>query len=127
MALEGRFFSGHEIDDPGRFVYRSEMSDFPIAFRELRKLRPGEVVKVEMAVAGALAGPDETISVLEEAKIVADVDPIRILFGEDGAAPACGNVGNEEIKDGLLAIEALHCELFGARKPVHSGNVDVGF
>src|SRR6516225_1384021 len=109
MALEGRFFGGHEIDDAGRFVYRSEVSDFPIALRELRNLRPGEVVKVEMTVAGALTGPDETISVLEEVKVVADVDPIQIFFGEDGAALTCGSVGHQEIKDSLLPIEALHC------------------
>jgi len=41
-----------------------------------------------VAIPAVLAGPQKALAVLEEIKVVADVDPIGIIFTEGGAGLA---------------------------------------
>ena len=88
MPLEGRFFRGREIDDAFGFVNGIHLADFPIAFGELRELLAGQVIEIEMAVAGAFTRPEKAIGVLEKIKVVADIDPVLIFFGKQRCCSA---------------------------------------
>ena len=83
------------------------MSHFPVAVRKLRLLFALHVIKIEMAKAGAFARPEKTLAILEEMEIVAEIDPVLVLLGEQQLGFARECVGEEEIQGVLEAIEAL--------------------
>src|SRR5450432_2503012 len=80
-----------------------------------------------MTIAGTLAGPQETLAILQESKIVADIDPILIFFRERNAGNSARDVGDHEVESRLRAIEALNGKVFRVRQPVYAWNIDVGF
>src|SRR6266480_6243513 len=127
VAFQRGFFRGAEIDKPLRFIYRVNRRYFPLTLGELRQLLAFEVIQIQVAIPAALAGPQEALAVLEKIKIVANVDPIGVIFAENGAGPASGAVGNQQIKRGLCAIETLNGEMLGVPEPAHARNVDIGF
>src|SRR5689334_2430631 len=118
MALEGRLFGGSKIDEAFGFIDSLYAENFPVALSQLRKLLAVKIVQIEVAVAGALIAPQETLAVLEKAEIVADVDPILILHGDRGARFAGAGVGDQKIKNGLFAIQALNGQVLGIHQPV---------
>src|SRR6202045_1397539 len=127
VAFQRRFFRGGEVDKALRFIYRIDRRDFPLTLGELRKLFALEVIEIQVAIPAALARPQEALAIAEEIKVVAEVDPIGVIFAENGAGLASGAVGDQQIKRGLCAMEALNGEMFGVREPVHARNVDIGF
>src|SRR5260370_27533834 len=82
VPLERRFFRRREVDQSLCFVNRIQRSDFPFAPGNLPELLAFEIIKIQMAVTAALAGPQEALAVFQEMQIVADVDPVRIFLGE---------------------------------------------
>src|ERR1700735_5730507 len=95
----------------------AEIGNTPIAAGELRKLFAGIIVEIEMAVAGALAGPQKAFVVGEKIQIVADVDPVFVGFGEDGFGRAGRGVGEKQVELILRAIEPLDGEAAACRRP----------
>src|SRR5207245_980641 len=80
LPLHRRFFRGGEVNEILRFVNGVNLRNLPITFGKLRELLAADVIQIQVAVAAALAGPQKTLSILEEKKIVADVDPVWIFL-----------------------------------------------
>src|SRR6266446_5245785 len=95
VTLEGRFLRRREIHHALGFLNRVQRSDFPLAFGDLSDQLAVEIVEIEMSVSRAFAGPQEALAVLEEIKIVADIDPIGILFAERGSGFSGGGIGDQ--------------------------------
>src|SRR5712664_2117501 len=94
VTLEGRFLRRREIHRALGFLNRVQRSDFPFAFGDLSEQLSVETVEIEMPVSGALAGPEEVLAIPKEIKIVADIDPIGILFAERCSCLARGGIVN---------------------------------
>src|SRR6267143_2844488 len=95
VTLEGRLLRRREIHRALGFLNCVERSDFPLTFGDLSEQLTVEIVEIEMSVSGAFAGPEEALAVPEEIKIVADIDPIGILFAEHCSCLARGGIGNQ--------------------------------
>src|SRR5262249_49728343 len=94
-----------------------DLFHFPIAAGQLRQLLASEIVEIEMTVAGAFAGPEEALSVSEEAEIVVHVDPKFIVFAEGGLCFACRAVSEEKIEVRLKTVETLDRDAAGILQP----------
>src|SRR5271156_3482673 len=98
----------------------AEIGNRPIAAGELREFFAGTIVEIEMAVAGAFAGPQKASVVGEKVKIVADVDPVFVGLGEDGFRGAGRGVSEKQVELILRAIEALDGDAAAVRQPIHA-------
>src|SRR5581483_5839569 len=98
LPLDRACFRGREIYLAGFLVDPCNSVDLPIAVSDLRQLLASQIIKIEVAEAGALTGPEEALIVIEEAKIVGEIDPVFILLGEHGLAFASGSIGEEQIE-----------------------------
>src|SRR6266850_4737638 len=85
VTLEGRLLGRRGIHKKLGFLNRVERSDFPFAFGDLSKQLAVEIVEIQVPVSGAFAGPEKALAILKEIKIIADIDPIGILFAERGS------------------------------------------
>ena len=117
LPLDGTLLRGGEIDLAVLFVHAGDALDFPIAVGELSELLARQIVEIEMAESGALAGPQKALPVGEEMQVVADIDPVFVLFGEHGLGFSGGGVGEEQIQMILRAIQALDGHAAGIPQP----------
>src|ERR1700741_4940820 len=125
MALHRRFFRGREIDKALRFVDSVHVADFPLALGELGKFLAREIVEIQMAVAGAFTRPQEALSVFQEVEVIAEIDPVRVLFGEQPRGVSRSRVCEKQVENSLIAIESLNGKAPRIRQPIHTRNIDI--
>ena len=80
-----------------------------------------------MAIAGTLAGPQESLAILQETKVITDVDPIGVLIRKKGGRFTRRRVGEQQIQDRLRAIQPLNRQVLRIRQPVHARDVHIRF
>src|SRR6266850_658875 len=125
LPLKGRFFRRREIHRALGFLNRVQRSDFPLAFGDLSEQLAVEIVEIQVPVSVALAGPEKALAVLEEIKVVADIDPIGILFAQGCSCFTRGSIGNQKIECVLCTIEALYRYLFRFVLPILALNINI--
>src|SRR5271168_263485 len=130
LPLGGAFFRGGEIYQAIFFINTldgasTECIDIPIAGRELTNYTAVVIVKIQMLMAVAAAGPDEFARILQECQLVIKIDPRPAGFGQDEPGLSGGRVGEQQIQGPLIAALALNRQRFAVRQPVYPREVDV--
>src|SRR5437879_7467502 len=98
VTFQRRFLCGGEVDKAFGFIDRVDCRDFPFALGKLCELLALEVKQIQVAIPAAFAGPQETLAIFQQSEIVTHVDPIRVIFAENGACLARGSVRNQQIE-----------------------------
>ena len=77
-------------------IHAGDALDLPVPVSNLCQLLAVQIVQIEMAIAGALAGPQKTLLIRQEAQVVVYIDPVFILFGERNLRFPAARIGETE-------------------------------
>ena len=77
----------------------------------MEEIAVGDVIEVDVAVAGAFAGDGDLFALGDEDRRGGGVVPIIVFIGEDGAGDAGGGVGEAEFGFGLQTVETVENDL----------------
>src|SRR5215468_3030888 len=88
------------------FIYAVDAAHFPIASSQLFHVLAIIRIEIDMAVAIALAGPQEMFAILEELKIAAEINPIGIGFPKQRGRLARLNIDGEGFQAILHTVHA---------------------
>jgi hypothetical protein len=70
-----------------------------------------------------LARPQKPFPILQEAQIICNVDPVRVLLREQHARFSCLGIRKQQFQLSLLSIEPLDRQPLGVAQPIHARNV----
>ena len=110
LTLERTAFARNIKNLARSLVHSGHRRDFPFAARDLSVQLAGDTVEIEMPEAVTLAAPEELLSSVQEPEVLVEIDPVRILLGQNDARRTRGGVGEVKIETILHAIELLDCE-----------------
>src|SRR5215469_17291409 len=83
MAFQRARLAGRIENAPPGFIHGGDTGDLPVSARDLSNLPAIGRIQVKMAIAGALASPEEVLAVVDEPHIAAEVEPIGVRLFED--------------------------------------------
>ena len=125
VALRAVGLLASEVNPAAGLVDALDAADGKLGVGQLFEELAGEIIKIDLAPAAPLRGPEEALVVLEEDELGRLVDVAGVRVGEEEPRLARGRVGGEELDLILEAVEPMVCELPAVRGPLAPVEIDI--